>query len=169
MWKGTRAWRGRRGGAVGMLGADSQRRHWGSGVAGVGRYLLPLDPDMGGSVTRGQPSPTPGWVPRGTRAGQAGAWTGYGWPLLTPQTHGNPCPKSQGVLHEPFHPHGDWACSSEPFFRAFPALLSTLLWPKGLASYAPNRGTSATHPQHTAHTKQPPREAPPRAPPSTGS
>lgn len=55
------------------------------------------------------------------------------------------------------------------FFRAFPALLSTLLWPKGLASYAPNRGTSATHPQHTAHTKQPPREAPPRAPPSTGS
>ena len=31
-------------------------------------------------------------------------------------THiGNSRSKSQGVLHKPFHPHGDWACSSEPF------------------------------------------------------
>ena len=139
-------------GCVGMLGAASQRRHWGSGVAGVGRCLHPLDPDMGGRVTRGQPSPTPGWVPRGTRAGQAGVWTGYGWPLLTPQTHGNPCPQSQGVLHEPFHPHGDWACSSEPVLLYQPCSPLNPALAKGPCFLRPKPGDiSYPPPTHSPH------------------
>lgn len=106
LWKGTRAWRGRHRGAVGTLGADSQRWHWGSGVAGVGRYLYPLDPDMGRPVTRGQPAPSPGWVPRGTRAGKAAVWTGHGRLLITPQTRGIPAPKAKGCYTSPFIPMG---------------------------------------------------------------
>lgn len=153
LWKGTRAWRGRCRDTVGTLGADSQRWHWGSGVAGVGRYLYPLDPDMGRPVTRGQPSPSPGWVPRGTRAGQAGVWTGHGRLLITPQTHGNSRSKSQGVLHKPFHPHGDWACSSEPFlFSSNTEPLNRAL-SKGPCFLCPKVGDiSYPPPTHSPHT-----------------
>lgn len=65
----------------------------------------------------------------------------------------NSCPKSQGVLHKPFHPHGDWACSSEPFLLSLNTEPLNRALSKGPCFLCPKLGDiSYPPPTHSPHT-----------------